>query len=256
MTDDRELSDVQACLRAGIADRAERLGPFLVLINPDSDNPFRNYAVPLAGAVPTVADATRLIECFTERKRLPRLEYVRPAPAVDEALRAVGVDITATLGLMRLGTLVALDAPGYTVEPLADTDPRLRQVAEVQHVAYADDDDPAADVPRLRRTVRDGGCVAIAVNDAGEPAGAGLSTPPRGGLVEIVGIGVLPEHRRRGVAGALVSALTARALDLGLEPFLQVEKDEPLRVYQRVGYRLVGEMADARLLAQPSSLCV
>jgi hypothetical protein len=57
---------------------------------------------------------------------------------------------------------------------------------------------------------------------------------------------VLPEHRRHGVGRLVTAALTAEALRRGFQPFLQVEKDEPARLYERIGYRRIGEMADAR----------
>ena len=79
-----DLRDIQANLRATIADRSTLVGPFLVLINAGSDNPFRNYAVPVDGAEPTEADVATLIRYFATRDRLPRLEYVRPAPAVEQ----------------------------------------------------------------------------------------------------------------------------------------------------------------------------
>jgi GNAT superfamily N-acetyltransferase len=242
-----EPRDIQACLRAGIEDRATTVGPFLVLINPHSDNAFRNYAVPVDGAAPTDADVTALIEFFTGRDRAPRLEYVRPAPAVDEPLRAAGFGVTDTLMLMALdGDLAAEpDAAGYHVR-LVTAEDDLRQVVAVQDIAYGEaptEPDPGG----LLRTVAAGGCVALAVHTAtGAPVGGGLATDPQGGLVEIAAIGVLPEHRGHGV-GALVSwALTAESLRRGHQPFLQVERDEPLRVYQRIGYRVIGDMADAR----------
>lgn len=66
-----ELRDIQASLRATIADRSALVGPFLVLINAGSDNPFRNYAVPVDGAEPTEADVATLIRYFATRDRLP-----------------------------------------------------------------------------------------------------------------------------------------------------------------------------------------
>jgi predicted GNAT family acetyltransferase len=60
---------------------------------------------------------------------------------------------------------------------------------------------------------------------------------------------VLPDHRRRGIAAAVASALTEEALRRGHQPFLQVEKDEPFRIYERIGYQVIGDMADARQVA-------
>lgn len=241
-----ELRDIQASLRAGIASRSVPVGPFLVLVHAESDNPFRNYAVPVDGAAPSAADVASLVAFFRERRRLPRLEYVRPAPAVDASLGAAGFDIASTLTLMALdGGVAPVTADGYAVALVDDVD-SLRRAAGVQDVAYgevAGEPDPAG----LVRTVEHGGQVALATHVAsGAAVGAGLSTPPQGGLVEIAAVGVMPEHRRRGIGALVTSVLTDSALGRGHQPFLQVERDEPLRVYQRIGYRVIGEMADAR----------
>jgi ribosomal protein S18 acetylase RimI-like enzyme len=241
-----ELRAVQACLRAGIEARATTVGPFLVLLNTTSDNPFLNYAVPVDGAAPTADDVASLIEFFTSRDRLPRLEYVRPAPTVDLPLKAAGFDVAATLTLMAVDELIpAPRSPGYQVRLIED-DAELRQAIAVQNVAYGEPDTDA-DPIGLVHTVKKGGCVALAVEEAtGTPVGAGVWPAPRDGLVEIFGIGVLPEHRRRGLARLVTGVLTEAALDRGLQPFLQMERDEPGRIYERLGYHVIGEMADAR----------
>jgi GNAT superfamily N-acetyltransferase len=239
---------VQACLRAGIESRATQVGPFLVLINHNSDNVFRNYAVPVDGAQPTADDVRALVEHFTARERFPRLEYVRPAPAVDDALRTAGFRIDATLTLMAVDDPVPAPAnPDYRVTLVTDDD-SLRQATLVQNTAYGEASDTEPDPAALRDLVADGGVVALAVHTTtGAPAGAGVCTPPRSGRTEIAGVGVLPAHRRHGVGALVTAALTEAAFGLGYRPFLQVERDEPARVYQRIGYRVIGEMADARL---------
>lgn len=166
---------------------------------------------------------------------------------MDKALEAALFDVNGTLTLMALADGLAPEPPadGYRVMLVTD-DERLRQVSHVQNVAYGEADSEP-DIGGLRRTIESGGSVALVVHDAtGEPAGAGVSTEPQGGLVEIAGVGVLPAHRRRGIGALVTWALSADALGRGHEPFLQVEKDEPLRVYQRIGYEVIGEMADAR----------
>ncbi|HVV23259.1 MAG TPA: GNAT family N-acetyltransferase, partial [Pseudonocardiaceae bacterium] len=223
------LDDVQACLRAGIESRSATVGQFLVLINEQSPNPFLNYAVPVDGAAPTSADIATLVTYFTQRQRLPRLEYVRPAAAVDGPLVDAGFDVAATLTLMALDELVdGPPVPDYAVSLPTDAD-RLRQAVGVQNAAYGED--AAPDPSGALRTLSAGGCFALAVHRAtGEPAGAGVFAGPQLGMVEIAGIGVAPEHRRRGVARLVTEALTAEALRRGHQPFLQVEKDEPFRI--------------------------
>lgn len=159
------LRDVQAGLRAGIESRATAVGPFLVLLNTTTANPFMNYAVPADGAAPTAADVAELVKYFVDRDRLPRLEYVRPAPDVDAALIAAGFDVAATLGLMAIDEVVPVpELPDYTVEFPTDTD-RLRQTAAVQDASY--DEQRAPDPARLQATLRAGGCVVLAVAEIG-----------------------------------------------------------------------------------------
>lgn len=239
-----ELRDVQSALRAGIESRATQVGPFLVLLNEKSPNPFHNYAVPVDGAAPTAADTAALVAFFADHDRMPRLEYVRPAPPVDSALSDAGFDVTATLTLMALTEFTPAPDTGFRVE-FVTSEADLRVAIGVQNTAYGEADaepDPAG----LIRTVANGGCVALAFAADGTPAGSGLFSPPRGGLVEIAAVGVPPEHRRQGVGRLVTSALTQAALAGGHEPFLQVEKDEPQRLYERIGYRVIGDMADAR----------
>ncbi len=60
-------------------------------------------------------------------------------------------------------------------------------------------------------------------------------------MTEIVGIGVLPRARGRGIGAAVASALAADAQRLGLGTvFLSAQDDAVARVYERVGFRWVG----------------
>ncbi|HEX5121279.1 MAG TPA: GNAT family N-acetyltransferase [Pseudonocardiaceae bacterium] len=241
-----ELRAIQSCLRAGIRSRAAAVGPFLALLNTTSDSPFLNYAVPVDNSAPNPADVAELVAFFTGHDRQPRLEYVRPAPRVDEPLLAAGFDVTPTLTLMALGEFTPVgDVPGYRVHPTEDG-AELRQAVAVQNTAYGEPD-PTNDVLGLPGIVRAGGCVAVAVDPSGDVVGSGLWPSPKEGLVEVLGIGVLPAHRGRGLARSLASVLTDAALRQGDQPFLQVADDEPERIYERLGYRVIGAMADARL---------
>jgi ribosomal protein S18 acetylase RimI-like enzyme len=241
-----ELRDVQAALRSGIESRAKAVGPFLVLLNQGSAHPFHNYAVPVDGAAPTAQDVAALVTYFHSRDRLPRLEYVRPSPAADTALVHAGFDVAATLTLMALDEFVPPPPPadGYRIELVTD-EATLRQAAAAQNAAFGEPD-ADTDPSGLLRTVSSGGAVAVARSSA-EVVGAGAHTPPQRGLVEIGGVGVRRAHRRQGLGRLVTSALTTAAVTAGHQPFLQVEKDEPARLYQRIGYRVIGEMVDARL---------
>ena len=69
----------------------------------------------------------------------------------------------------------------------------------------------------------------------------GGSHNPRGDVTEIVGVGVLPAHRRRGIAGHLTWALAQDAADAGVRTaFMSAGSDDVARIYEGVGFRRVG----------------
>ena len=240
-----ELSTIQSCLRAGIEPRAIRVGPFLVAFDPHTDNPFRNYAIPDDRAEPTAAEVDRLVAEFAERRRTPRLEYVGRPPAIEDALAAAGFSADRRLPLMTAdpADLVTPPVPAGIGLRAAESEADLWQAAAVQNAAYGEAEPAAPDVDRLRRTIADGGGVALAVAaDTGEGVGSGVYTSPERGLAEIASIGVLPPYRRRGIATAVAHRLTRSALDAGAMPFLQADGEPEQRMYARIGYRTIGEL--------------
>jgi ribosomal protein S18 acetylase RimI-like enzyme len=242
MSEAPAVGAIQASLRASVGSRAHRVGPFLLTYDPDTDNPGRNYAIPDDGARPTAADVDALCERFAQLGRLPRLEYLAPAPAVDAALRAAGFafDHAFPVLISEPDRVVPPPVPAGVTVRAAGSDADLRGAADVAHVAYGGPPGPTpdADVRRLRRTVDAGGGVAVALAD-GAYVGSGLFVPPSGGLTEIAAVGVLAGYRRRGIASAVSHRLTADALAAGARPFLQAEGESEARLYERLGYRRV-----------------
>lgn len=254
------LSAVQGHLRASIAGRARRVGPFLVTYEPDTATPGRNYAIPddipddiaSNGAAPDAADVAELVAYFATLDRTPRLEYAGPAAggetALDAVLLAAGFVVENRYPLMIIspGDLVEPPLPAGVEVRLATTDAQLWQVAGVQNGAYGEGPPTEHDLARLRRTVHGGGAVALAVlHGSGAddvPVGAGLFTVPVGGLTEIAAVGVVAEYRRRGIAAAIGYRLTQAALDAGAVPYLQAEGEAEQRIYGRLGYRTIGAL--------------
>jgi predicted GNAT family acetyltransferase len=75
---------------------------------------------------------------------------------------------------------------------------------------------------------------------------AGGSAQLAGDVVELVGIGTLAAERGRGLAAAVTAMLATAARSAGAEVvFLAAGDDGASRVYQRVGFRVVGETAMA-----------
>jgi ribosomal protein S18 acetylase RimI-like enzyme len=241
---------IQGYLRALAARRqlSERVGPFLAGYDAHSDLVYRNYAIPDDGAEPTAEEVRALIAAFERRQRTPRLEYVpAAAPAVESALLAAGFVVEERLPLMAvtLETARELPEPPGIALLVATSDEDLLGVAKVQNIAYNEPSAPTEhDVARLRSTVNGGGVVALARDAAsGQPVGAGMCTTPIDGVTEVAAIGVVPEYRRRGIAGALTSLLVRAAFGAGVTaPFLMPAADDGMRIYTRAGFASVSEI--------------
>lgn len=92
--------DIQNLLRASIDGDAVRVGPFVLTLDPASDHPYRNYAVPVADDPITGSAVTALIDAFRTRGLVPRLEFVTPAPLLEQALLAGGFTVDQRLPVM------------------------------------------------------------------------------------------------------------------------------------------------------------
>ena len=86
-----------------------------------------------------------------------------------------------------------------------------------------------------------GRTVTFGAFDPALGAVGGGSHNPRGDVTEVVGVAVLPAHRRRGIAGHLTWALAADAAEAGVKTvFMSASSDDVARVYEGVGFRRVG----------------
>ncbi|MGL4286400.1 MAG: GNAT family N-acetyltransferase [Phreatobacter sp.] len=250
-TDNRTaMRRVSACLRATMncGNNVFRLPPFTIMIDAASSDPLRSYAIPDDGAEPDGASIAALIVLFAAKDRTPRLEYIPDlAPAVLPGLQSNGFEAERFLPFMTCtrATLAPVpDLPGVEwliAEQTAD----LETAARVQNEAHGVPETTAADVERLRHTVRKGGAVVLARDgDGGEPLGSGHYAPPHDGFTEIAAIGVRPAARRRGIGGGVAALLAARAMDRGIAfPFLMAAREEAAwRTYRRIGFADCGTM--------------
>ncbi len=247
--------------------RAEEHGA-LVLFVAERGWPF--YARPrLDRATDPTADEIRAVLARQSELEVPQaLEWVQEtAPSLAEAARAAGMTVHEC-PLLVLGSL-AEPRPGDgdgEVRLMDADDSGLGTVNAAISVAFgtpgtavgepgvAERDDAAASpsaAHRLGFTVeglREGRAVQVAAFAGGAGVVGGGSHNPRGEVSEIVGVGVLPAFRRRGLAGAVAHLLARQALDSGVSTvFCGAESADVARVYERVGFRRIGTTCTAEI---------
>jgi ribosomal protein S18 acetylase RimI-like enzyme len=235
---------IAAYMRAAVSSRpGSRTGPFTVGLDPHSDDPMRNYAVPDHGACPGAGDIDAVITFFRHSHRVPRLEYIEEdAPRVWPALAAAGFTIERRTPVMTAtpGTrLTPRSADGIIIRQ-ATSDADLTAAATVQHHAYQMPSPPGPhDIARLTRLTQRGGLVAIAVYESsGTVTGTGLIdvTGDHPAIGELAAVGVLTTFRRRGIASALSAYLARTAHSQGISlVFLEAEPEEE-QIYRRTGF--------------------
>lgn len=240
---------IAAYMRASAGGRpGSRTGPFTAGLDPHSDDPMRNYAVPDHGASPGAGDIDALIAFFRRRHRVPRLEYIEEdAPRAWPALAAAGFTIERRTPVMIATPATRLtprSPAGITIRQ-ATSDADLTACVAVQHHAYQIPYPPGPhDIARLTRLTQRGGLAAIAVEESsGTVTGTGLidvatDRPAIGEptVGEVAAVGVLTAFRRRGIASALSAYLarTAHSQGIGLV-FLEAEPEEE-QIYRRTGF--------------------
>lgn len=225
----------------------EQIGSFLATFDRHSANPFLNYAIPDNDATPSSTDVIALIAAYNRRNRQPRLEYVTElAPAVEEALIAVGFTVEGRLPLMTCapGSEQCLPVPPDIELIVPGKDAEILATVTAQNEAYGEAAPSPADVARLRNTLVAGGIAVLArVAATGEPAGGGMCSVPGNQTTEIAGIGVRVPFRRRGIAGALTTRLVREAFNAGVTlAFLMAAHAAEERIYSRAGFSNTGKI--------------
>ncbi|MCO8273083.1 GNAT family N-acetyltransferase [Actinoplanes sp. TRM 88003] len=221
-------------------------GPFVIGLDPGTDSPHINYATPRPGAAITQADVADLVTAFHDAGRKPRLEYVTGcAPGLEALLIEAGFAVEERHDYLVCSTGSFDPAPvpdGFRLgAPVTDTQ-RMAMIS-VQNEAFGGAPTATvADAARVARQQAAGGVAIMAVDGNGGCAGGGQAVPPNGGVSEVAGIAVRPQCRRRGLAGAITAAVTARLFAAGADiAWLEASGTESWRVYERVGYRPAGK---------------
>ncbi|MEG4225772.1 GNAT family N-acetyltransferase [Microcoleus sp. N9_B2] len=250
-------TSIQAYLRFATSQQrdTERIGPFLATFSPHSANPYLNYAIPDDGAAPSLADVNALIAAYSGRARKPRLEYfTKLAPAVEEALISAGFTVEGRLPLMTCtpGSEKLLPIPPDIELIVPVSEAEILGTVAAQNEAFTEAAPSPEDVDSLRKSLAAGGIAVLArVAATGEPAGAGVCTPPQNQTTEIAGIGVRASFRRRGIAGALTARLLREAFDAGvMVAFLMTLHEQEFRVYTKAGFWAIGEILHISLPPQ------
>jgi GNAT superfamily N-acetyltransferase len=136
-------------------------------------------------------------------------------------------------------SLRSLSIPADIELVFPTSDEELLATAAAQKAAFgASSTADEHDVQRLRRTLDHGGLVICAQDAATRRAvGGGLYTAPQEGTTELAMIGVVASQRRRGIAAAMSSRLSAEAFTRGVHtPFLTAASEAEERIYARAGF--------------------
>jgi GNAT superfamily N-acetyltransferase len=226
------------------AARVEEVGPFVLFVREGAG--WAWYARPRLGITEfEVDDVVRLRARQRELGVPETLEWVHDTtPQLTPAARAAGL-LVHTHPLLVLGEPLYADAPrGFEVRLVRAGDHHV--ATAVAHVAFGapgtargSEGVEQAVATREAREPRpvDPVIRTFAAYEDGEPVSV-ASHVPIGAITEVVGVGTLPDHRRRGLGAALTAAAVADARATGVETvFLTAGDDEIARVYERLGFK-------------------
>ncbi len=232
-------------------------GPLRVFVRDGPGWPY--YARPIPGGGPVAAADVERVRARQRALSVPEaFEWViATSPSMAAAVATTGLPV-------RVCPLLVLDGPpapsplppGYAVRLLGPADGDLAVAAHaVRAVASAAFGAPAlppltgAALAELRADMADGLVARALVIGPDGPVASG-SAQRAGDVVEIVGIGTAAAFRGRGLGSAVTAALATVARDTGADlVFLAAADDAATRVYERVGFRRVGECG----IAEPAS---
>ncbi len=186
-------------------------------------------------SAPTLAEAARAAGMTVHECPMLVLESLTEPPRVNGEVRLMDAD-DAELVAVQAAIGVAFGNPGTAVgKPgIPQRDAAASSPGAVLGLGFT------VDALREGRTVR----VGAFVPEAGAVGGG--SHNPRGEVSEMVGVGVLPAFRRRGLAAAAAHLLARHALEHGVTTvFCGAETIDVARVYERVGFRRIGTTCTA-----------
>ena len=212
--------------------------------------PFRRansavVATPSRSGRPAAVQLLAVERFYAERGRTPRLLLGPGAPAaVDAAAEQAGWTVEAPVRVL-VRPVPAAPSPGGSGSPSVDVHSPADVAADADLVAALDAIEPGGEHPgRVRAylalATEVGGVVALARTD-GRLGGAGFALRPAAtpSLVAVMGMHTAADHRRRGVARAVLTALDGWARSIGAgHLWLQVEEDNAAAraLYEAAGF--------------------
>jgi len=208
---------------------------------------------------PTVDEIREVLARQLELEVPLALEWVHDtAPSLAAVARAAGMTVQECPMLV-LESLLETPAPDGTVRLMDAEDDDVAVVEAAIRVGFgtpgtaisdagvAERDDTAASLGALRDRgftvdgLRKGRTIMVGAFADDVGAVGGGSHNPRGQVSEMVGVGVVPAFRRRGLGAAVAYLLSRHALDNGVTTvFCGAESIDVARVYERVGFRRIG----------------
>lgn len=228
----------------------ETIGPFTLFFRHGSAMPELNYGRPTASLSGDQREAiSRVRTAFATRSLVCRWEFIADLFSEFSAiLRQNGFPepiprplMVVTRETFRPETSVIAEIRRIRME-------ETRAVSDVVHEAFLEyNPEPDAaekERPDFFRSSLERGAGVYAAFVEGRPVAGGVHSPI-GDTTEVAGIGTLPAFRRRGIAGALTSALVADTYDRGCEcVFLSAADESVQRVYARIGFEKIGTAMD------------
>lgn len=227
----------------------EHVGPFVVLLHPTDEALDTNVALLQQPTIEVSHDWVEELQVtFAAHGRLPAIRWIEAdMPQLAASLQAAGFreqqqEVLLVCKPQTLRTPAPL--PGLTFVTLTQTAllADVREGLDVNEFGC----DPMSAQPateeqaeRFRATL--GAARAFTARLDGEGAGAGMYTPPYGGVTELAGIATLDRFRGLGIATALTAYMTQSALTQGCDlVFLTTSNPIARRAYERAGFQPVG----------------
>jgi ribosomal protein S18 acetylase RimI-like enzyme len=230
----------------------EEIGPFTLFLAVEGTG-WEFYARPRLGSDEhiTADDVRRLFDRQVELARPRSIEWVRETtptllPAVRNALGSaasagshVGLELCPLLVLPPGAEVGDSDTPTRVLMP---DDPDLPITLGAIHAAFDGSDDvierPVGKRPEL---IERGLLVVVAAYDDDGRVMGGGSAAPRGEAAELMGIGVPPFARKRGLGSAITRSLVNAVRGEGVSSvLLSAANDGAASIYRQVGFEDIG----------------